>query len=367
MVNAARLQDRARVRKRRTIRAVSVMCLAAVVVAGCGGSDEGSSSTSGASTTGGAGSRTFRVALFAPMANAPAKAEIDGMEEAAQGDNVEFTRFDSEFDPQREYKQMQDAITTGGFDAFVVQSVGGPTLLPLIQQAVQKGIKVGATNLALGPSEATFKPQVPGLTVAVVDPWSIRGKWMAQLMNEACEGKSDCKVGYVAGIATSPFESQFLKSMRDELKKYPNVDIAEFLDGGRYLREEGRKVCQTMLQKTRDLDVIASTADQAAQGCEIAIRAAGLEVGLDEGQIRLIGGASSKYGIDAIRNGTWFGEWRWTPRDEGKTAMEYVLRALKGEDVRDVGISTVLEGEKKGVSPLVTKETVGDFEGQWSG
>jgi len=367
MVSVARRRDRERVRKRRTIRALSVMCLTAVVVAGCGGADRESTSTSGASTTGGDGSKTYRVALFAPMANAPAKAEIEGMEEAAEGENVEFTRFDSNFDPQREYKQMQDAITTGGFDAFVIQSVGGPTLIPLVEQAIQKDIKVAATNLALGPSEATFKPQVPGMTVAVVDPWSLRGEWMAQLMNEACEGNTDCKVGYVAGIATSPFESQFLKSMREELKKYPNVEIAEFLDGGRYLREEGRKVCQTMLQKTRDLDVIASTADQAAQGCEIAIRAAGLEVGLGEGQIRLLGGASSKYGIDAIRDGRWFGEWRWTPRDEGKTAMEYILRALKGEDVRDVGISTVLEGEKDGVSPLVTKETVGDFEGQWSG
>src|ERR1700730_12337479 len=96
------------------VRALAVTLLVAVAVAACGGSG---------SSSGGGENKVKRVAFFGfAAANSFAQATRAGVQEAAQKNGVQAKFFDPNFDSAKQVAQIQDAVASGQYQAFVVQA-----------------------------------------------------------------------------------------------------------------------------------------------------------------------------------------------------------------------------------------------------
>ena len=70
--------------------------------------------------------------------------------------------FDPNFDSAKQVSQIQDAITSGEYQAFIVQANDGNAVVPAIQEAIEDGITVVAEFTPVGTRYDTIEPQVAG-------------------------------------------------------------------------------------------------------------------------------------------------------------------------------------------------------------
>jgi ribose transport system substrate-binding protein len=336
---------------------VVVVLLMAAAAGGCGGSDEEGSAgetTAPAATT----EKEVRIAFhLVGAANSFAQAMLAGAKEAADEMGATIREYDPNFDPSKQLSQIQDATAAGNFDAFLIHATDANVVVPAVEDAIAEGIKVVAVFNPMGPDLRTLEPQVEGLTATVSSSITDNGGYIGQLIIEACADKNPCEVAYVPGQATLPLETVRLEGMKAKLEGHDDIKLVAMQDGG-YLRDSGLKVAQNLLQAHPDLDVIATSGDQMSLGAEQAIEDAG-----KSDAVALIGNGASKPGVEAVKDGRWFGTVILLPFTEGKRATELAIRAARGETVPTVVDSSTLSP----VGPVATQKTVGTFEAEWEG
>lgn len=340
-------------RARARLGLVSGLLIGALVLSACGGKSTGGTQSPTAPQ------KTVEIAFFAPLANSYVKATIEGMQEVANKKNAKITLFDTEFDPTKQFNQVQDATTQKKFDAFIVIPLDGVGLVPAAETAIKAGIKVVNTDLILGPDQTTTEPQVAGQAGSVLTTPIQRAKNSVSLLVAACEGIDPCKVGWIAGVATIDFEKAIKDEITEAQQDHPNIKLVAYQDGGNYLSEPAVGIAQNMLQAHRDLDVLATSGDQMTLGAEIAVNDANLA-----GKLRLIGGGASCPGIKAVEAGTWFGTTLDVPRNEGVIGAEIAIAAVRGEQTAPRGVDAHKES---GFPEVLTKGTLGGFKCQWEG
>jgi ribose transport system substrate-binding protein len=343
------------------LRAVAlVAALAALTggVAACGGSDKSSETTAGASTT--AGGKTINVAFFTALGNTYLEATYDGLRRGFAGKDVAITPFDSQFDSQKQYGQIQDAIASGKFDAFVIFPVDGNAIVPLMKQASDAGIAVIDTDFPIGPRFDAVDPQAPGVAGSVLLPAVDSGKALGDMTVAACRGHDPCKVALLPGFLGSPFDTAALGAIRDVIGSHPEIQVVATQEG-RLLAAPALAAAQNILQANPDLNVFTTIGDQMASGAERAVRGAGKD------GIAIIGEAASEVGVQAVRDGRWYGTTVALPGTEGEVAAQMVLQSAAG-GISPRGVNPV---EKTGLPSFVSKDNLSDvpadFRGEWKG
>lgn len=124
----------------RKTAAVAIAALMATGAAACGSDDEGGSTSSGGS---GGGKKVENIAFFGfASANSFAQATYAGIKEQAAKSGVKVKFFDPNFDAATQVSQIQNAITTGKYQAFIVQANDGNAVVPPIREAINEGIAV---------------------------------------------------------------------------------------------------------------------------------------------------------------------------------------------------------------------------------
>src|SRR5947209_4964994 len=136
----------------------------ALALAACGSSS--SSSSSKAATSSSSAASTGKHLKIAYMSFAVANSYDAPMLAAAQAvasdNNTSLTVFDANNDPNKQFSELQNVITAGGYDGIITQPIESTNLIPLVQQAIGKGIKVVNIDQILGPKLDTFQKQVSG-------------------------------------------------------------------------------------------------------------------------------------------------------------------------------------------------------------
>jgi ribose transport system substrate-binding protein len=343
-------------RIRWTIAALATAAL--VLVAGCGGDDEGAApATSDTQAETAVSEEPLEIAyLSASTANTWLASSKEAMEKFAGENNVTLTEFDAQFKLEEQTKQLQDTIASGKYDGIMLVPLG-PGLIPDVQAAVDAGLKVGLLNQVLGDKFDTVEPQVEGVSVAVLAPPLRSGERLGELALKACEGKDPCRVVYFYGIKGIPLDVAMKQGFDAVTSKNPAVEIVA--EGqGQYLGPDiGRKEMQDILQKTPDFDVVVGS-DQSMQGAQQALEDAGK---LD--QVAVIGLGGSEAAIQAVKDGKWFGDVFGAPYTEGELAIKGLVDALRNEkDTGGIDPLTTIDDDG-----LVTKENVAKFESQWAG
>ncbi len=329
-----------------TVGAILLLSLALV-------GDGSGAGTSRAETT------SVRVAFFASsLANTYVPAQVQGAKASARRRGASTTVFDAVYDASKQLTQIQDAITSRKFDAFVISAIDGNALVPQIKNAIAAGIKVACISAPCGPDLTSIRPQVPNLTVHVGHSFPASGRLMGRQVVAACGKRDPCKVVYVPGLYSYPADKIRRDAFHATLKPHRTIEIVSEQEG-KYSAEAARVAMQNILQAHRDVNVVATTGDQMAFGIEQAIKA-----GSVQGKVKIIGNGASAVGVTAVRQGRWYATLVLLPYTEGRVATDHVVRAARGV----AGLATSVDVERLSpIGPVVTKATVGRFKAEWRG
>jgi ribose transport system substrate-binding protein len=258
-------------------------------------------------------------------ANSFAQATWKGVQQAAKANHVKAKFFDPNFNSGTQVSQIQDAITSRQYQAFVVQANDGNAVVPVVKQAIAAGIKVVGEFTPIGPRYDTIKPQVRGLIFVGEAPvWN--GSSLGKLGVRACGKKSPCRVAYLEGFKSLPLDNARTAAVHKVLKAAKNVDLVASVEGG-YTQASGLKAAQDVLQAHPDVDVMIGSA-QAIEGAQQAVTGAG-----KLGKIKLIGNGGSCQAVAAVRSGKWFATYVIAERSSGAKAARFAIAAGNGKKV----------------------------------
>jgi ribose transport system substrate-binding protein len=331
--------------------AIALTVAAAGGVAACGSSD--SESSSGAQPSGAASGKTVKkIAFFGfASANSFAQATYAGIKEEAAKDGVEVKFFDPNFDSTKQVSQIQNAITSGEYQAFIVQANDGNAVVPPIKEALAAGIKVVAEFTPIGTRYDTIQPQVPGM-IFVGEAPTENGTSLGELGVEACKGVDPCNVAYLEGFKALPLDNARTATAKAALAKAPNVKLVASVEGG-YTQATGLKAAQNVLSAHPDVNVMIGSS-QATAGAEQAVKDAGLT-----GKVKLIGNGGSHQAVAAVKDGRWFACYASAEKSSGTKAAELAIKAARGEKVPQSFDSRTFN------NVMGTKENLGSFQGQY--
>ncbi len=292
--------------------------------------------------------------MSASSANTWLGASKAAMDEVAAANGIKITEFDAQFDADLQATQLQDVIAADRYDGMIMVALAGSAVIPDLEAAADAGIKIVGLNQVIGDDFTTVAPQTPALSAAVFEPPLQRGERLGTLTVQACEGLDPCDVVYFYGIKGIPLDVA-VKQGFDEVTAGTNVNVVAEGEGSYLGPDEGLAQMQDILVGTSDFDVVVGS-DQTMQGAELALLDRGL---LD--QVKIVGFGGTAYGVEAVRDGRWWGDLFGVPATEGRLAMEALVEALNGNDLG--GIDPALSVPEEG---LLTAENADQFTAEWA-
>lgn len=338
--------------------AVGVAAFAGAVLAGCAAGG-GIAPT----TEPGGDTEVVQIAFFNPVAaNAATQANQAGVEAAAEELGAEVTVFDAGFDQAKQISQMEDAIATGRYDAFVVMPVNGAALVGVTEDAVDAGITVVADWNNIGPDLGSIEPQVDGVVTVVAQSMASQGTLLGEATVAACEDIDPCLVVYMPGSFSQGSEQLRLDAALAVTEKHPNITVQTSADG-EYSAGPAEAAMTDVLLALPEVDVVVSPGDQMTIGIVQAIDAAG-----KSDDIAIISAGATKEGIQLVRDGVIQANIVLLPWSEGYHAASYAIKAVRGETVP----ASVDSSSLSPFGPVATLETLSspegaDFVGEYSG
>lgn len=276
--------------------------------------------------------------------------------------NVKMTWMDAGYDATKQVALLQDAIVSGKYNGFLIESNDGNAMVPVVQQAVKKGIKVVGLFTAIGPNFNTLKPQVKGQTSHIGTTITSQGKNIGTLAVEACGSLNPCKVAYVLGAVGVPLETVRFNGFKATIAPHKNIQLVASPSGDESTATT-QTVTQDLLQAHPDINVIASSGDQMTRGAELAVDAAGYT-----GKVKLIGSGGSTTGVAAVRSGRWFGTALLLPSTEARVGAQTLIAAVRGSKVPasiDSRRFSPLGGSM--IADRATLKKYPKFKGEWLG
>jgi ribose transport system substrate-binding protein len=318
-----------------------------------------SSGTSSASGSGGGSSgKPVKIAFFGyASANAYTQAALTGVKKIASEHGATVHFFDPNMSSTTQVSQIEDAATSGQYNAMVVYSVDGGAVVAAVREALQNGIKVVADFVPVGPDIDTTATQVKGIVGSSVVPIDETGTDAGNLIVQACQGVSPCRVAYLPGDNTLPLEIDRTNHVMAVVKQHSNIQVVATVQSG-YASNTGETAGQNVLTAHPNVNVIASSNDQAIVGVALALKQRG-----DLGKIKLIGGGGTYQAVAGIKNGTWFGTVNYCPTSEAEAATKMVVNAVQGKPVGPAQINSLTIC---GAPQDLTKANLGSYQGQWS-
>lgn len=167
---------------------VVVLAVCGIVAAACGGDEKGSTASTGeGDTQSGAPQIAFLAGVVDPGYT---PSQVAGLEEGSGG---KVTVFNPEFDPNKQLRQCQDAITTGRYDAIVITPLDSSSAIPCAQAAMNANIPLIVDQTAVGPDLNELEPQVDGVTASVIYRPATFAEYTWDMIEQACAGQADCE------------------------------------------------------------------------------------------------------------------------------------------------------------------------------
>jgi ribose transport system substrate-binding protein len=337
--------------KRTLVAAGTVLALALLVTA-CGSSGS-SSSSSGSGTTAGGGKQLKIAYLSFAVANSYDAPMLAAAQAVAGDNNAKITVLDANNDPNKQFSQLQNVITTGGYDGVIVQPIESTNLITPAQDAIGKKIKVANIDQILGPKLDTVAKQVPGQAVNVTFVPTDIGTKLGKLVAQACQQNNlnPCNVGYLYDIKASALDVAIRKAFDAAIAGSPVKVAAE--GQSFFTPAKGLAATQDMLQAKPDLNLIVG----ADQGIEGATQAIGKK------KVILVGYGGSAAAVQGVQSGAWFGDVAQNPATEGRLGTQQLIGAIRnGTNYPAVNAVNRLPG-----SGVITKTNASQFHPEWPG
>lgn len=304
--------------------------------------------------------KPIRIAMFILVrANSYDQARIDGVNKKAKELNAQVDIFSCEFNTLEQINQIQDAITSGKYDAFIIHPNDSNAVVPVVNEALKKGIIVIAADAPIGPDTRSLKPYPEGVKCVIGRTGWSTGTWLGKALLQAAEGLDKCKVAYLIGSQSQTIDRDRYEALKEVIKDHPNIEIVAFQEA-QYRRDLAREIMQNVFQAHPDINVVVSSGDQMTLGAYDAAKEAGIEK-----NIKFIGNGCSKEGWQAIKDGQLFASYADIPYTQGELLVETAVKAVRGETVPESINLEELSPPLPPEGPIITKENVDKYQPQW--
>ncbi|GAA3174514.1 hypothetical protein GCM10017688_27290 [Streptomyces ramulosus] len=302
-----------------------VRCAAAAVVAGLtlglAGCDRGGDTDLGLALS------TLNNPFFVGIKEG-AQAEAD-----ARGLHINIT--DAQNDPTQQINQME-TFTSQDVKAAVINPVDSDAAVPAVGVANRANVPVISIDRGVNGGKV-------GSTIASDNVAG--GRLAAKTLAESLGGKG--KVAFLEGQPGTSAARERGQGFEEGIKKYPGIQVVARQPAD-FDRTKGMDVMANMLQAHRDIGGVFAANDEMALG---ASKALGARSGKD---VKVVAFDGTPDGVTAVRRGTLTATVAQQPKLLGKKAVDWALRAARGEK---------LPASVKVPVVLVTADNAASFDG----
>jgi ribose transport system substrate-binding protein len=222
-------------------------------------------------------SQPLKIAMFMPALNTSyLQANIKGAQDEAAKVGASVSVFDAKFDPMNQLNQMQNAIQTKQYNAFLVFPIAGQVLCKVAtEEAPKAGILVSAYHFSFCNTtfEAGDKQWAPG-TLQYVGGSSSYPVFLQYLTEIVKDNPGPQKVGILTGLELAD-DTLRIKRVVDDLKaKFPQFQVVDNQHTD-YTIPDAQKHAQNMIQSHPDIGIIITTYSNITRAAVNALEQAG--------------------------------------------------------------------------------------------
>jgi ribose transport system substrate-binding protein len=351
-------EGRVVVGRRRSRRVMRRALAAAACVVGLAGLAACGDDGGGASAAKGQGEQ-FKIAFFTDsLDNAYLQAGVAAAKDVAAKRGAQLDVISAGWDPNKQLTQVEDAVTSGRYDALVVESIDGNTLCKTLTRAA----KTMVVSIYNAPICGHFKDLYTPGTVGFFGRDEYRsGQHLAEQMAKAIGGEGT--VGYVSGPVQVGIVKTTTEGIKDKLAEYPGIQLVAQLDGA-WDPAKGLAATQDLVQSHPDVDGIIYGVDQMAVPSLDWLRRSG---NLGDRKIVTLGG--TREGFQLIEKGDIHASVNSLPREEAAYGVQAAIDALEKKPIDVPGwdakrkVYDVLQDPNQ--PPIVNDGNVGEVEAEW--
>jgi ABC-type sugar transport system substrate-binding protein len=305
-----------------------------------------------------------RIAFFSDsLNNAYLQAAVSAAKQTAAKNKVRMDVFSADWDTNKQLSQIQDAISSGKYNALVVESIDGQSVCKSLIDAAKKGIVVTIYNTAIcGNYRAGWTRGTAGYFGEIQYR---TGFAMGQSMAQALHGKG--KVAYISGPVQNSIVGQTTQGIKDAFKKYPNIKLVASLAGD-WDPAKGLTATQDLMQAHADVNGIIYGVDQMAVPSIKWLNQSG-----KLGKIKTVSLGGTRQAFTLIRQGKMHSTFNSLPREEAQYALQGAIDTLNHRPIAVPGWNAkahayIVQADPrfKGGPAMVTKANVNTLTAEWS-
>jgi len=301
--------------------------------------------------------KTYNVAYLsygvANSYDAPMLAAAKAVAETTGHVNVQV--FDSQSTDTLQVSDLQQVISSGKFQGIITQPIYGPVLVPGVEAAIKKGIKVVNIDQILGTNYSSDQIEVHGLSGNVVFFPAKIGTQLAAETILACGSANPCQIALVHTYIGDEPDAEITSTFDAGIAKDATASIVANGDG-LYTPSVALTFIADQLVAHPSLNVIVG-ADQDCEGAQSALTSA------KNTSVKLVCYGASATGIAAVKSGAWFADVAQLPATEGELGMIALIKAMK----TGKGSGSQNPVAKLPNNGIVTQANAGKFNGEWPG
>lgn len=361
--------------KKTKLALVAVSSVAVLAISACGsdGNTAGGGEPSGESVSVDVGldkpivvkTKKPRIAWFGAVANLYVQAQQKGMQDRAKELGLEFTTFDSKFDPLVQMQQIQNAIQSKKFDAFVVDPFDGNALCPVLtKDAVEAGIVVVTAAVTMCDHVKVDEGDdawAPGTLAQIGYQGGVGAvrQFLAEVNERAGTGKHETIA--LLGPELNASSIAFVEAIKqsEESGAIPNLDIKHqvYTD---FSTAQGLSKVQALLQANPGIDTIVSLYSDVTMGAIGAVEKAGAA---DKVKIYDQGGSSQS--VQAVRDGKLVFTTAFHPYRLGEESIQIIFDAFSGKTGLPRFSGGYLPNEGPGNHTIIDESNAADWEPEY--
>jgi ribose transport system substrate-binding protein len=314
---------------------LSLLIAAMMIVSACGSSGGAGESGSGKKVTIDVGAKEKitvegppRIAFFTFGSNNNYMDVINPTikKEVGKIPGATFTMFDPQFNSKTQLQQMESALVSKKYNAWIVDAVDGDVVCNIATKQAPAAdiavVTVAAPLCGLGVKPNAEDHWAPG-TVAIVDNLSIDFlvDWYEYLVKE---NPGPQKVIVVTGPETHPTYFQHSEALKKVQEEHPEFKVLA-IAATDFSRLKAAQVSESLLTANPDATLIMGIWSDGTQGILTAVQSAGLT-----GKIKVYDRGGSGAIIDAIKQGTVVASSGNYPVGAGTAAVKALRLAFEG-------------------------------------
>ncbi|MCD4534070.1 sugar ABC transporter substrate-binding protein [Nocardioides sp. cx-169] len=341
---------------RRTLGLAAFAVSACLAMTACssGVSDSGSSDSAEIIEPPVSAAKDLKIAYFsAGTSNSYLQASIDEAEKVAEEIGADLDVFDGEFTSQTQFDQMQQALTSGKYNAFVVEPNDGNLVCDILTtEAPKKEVLVSVFNLpicgrATKLGDETYQPGT--ITYVGGQTLDVYQAWVQDVIDSHPDG---AKIGLISGPDLNANSICFFEAA----KAFEDVEGFEVVaqQTTDYTTPKAFDAAQTMLRANPEMDIIMSNFSGMTRG--VVEAAEGNDVDIYD-----FGG--DEWALSNVKSGKLAGSVMMLPRQETREAIEAVAAYVEGEDVPP--FVNLTESDLLPGTPFATAENVSKFTAEY--